>query len=1109
MIRAIVRSSLRFRLLVLGIAAGVMIVGIAQLRNAPADVLPEFTPPYVEVQTEALGLSAEEVEQLITVPLEADLLNGVQGIDTLRSESVPGLSSITMVFEPGTDIYQARQLVQEPLTQAHALPHVSKAPTMLQPLSSSSRVMLIALSSDKLSPIEKSVIARWTMRPRLMGVPGVANVSIFGMRDQQLQVQVDPRTLRDRNVTLKQVISTTGNAQVASPVSYLEASTPGTGGFIETPQQRLQVRNVFDNIATPAELGKVPVEGTGGRLRLTDVSNVVEDHQPLIGDAVVNDKDGLLLVIEKFPGANTLAVSKGVEDALDKLKPGLSGMQTDTSAFRPASFIEDAIDNLTLGLVIAGLLIALGLAALLFRWRTVLIALVTIPVSLVTAALVLDLLGETFNAISFAGLAVALAIVIDEAVVGAESVARRLRGGRAGRSVAQIVTEATEEVRSPLAYATLIALLAIVPVAIMEGRPGAFFEPLALAYALAVTAAMVVALTLTPALALLLYSRGTPEASTSPLLRSFGPRYARRLSRVIGSPRKVLIATGISVLAALIVLPFLGTSLIPSFKDRDVLVHLDGEPGTSNPGMTQIATELSRELRAIPGVDSVGAHVGRAVGSDQRGDVNSSEVWVRIESGADYDATIASIEDAAGHVQGIRSDVVTYSTQKVRDVGALSDGDNPVTGNGLDVLTGSDKPIAVRVFGQNQDVLRREAEKVRQVVAGVDGVSNPRIELPAVQPNLEIEVDLQKARREGIKPGDVRRAEATLLQGIQVGSVFEDQKVFDVIVKGTPETRGSATDVRNLLIDKPDGGHVRLGNVADVRVAETPAVIKRDAVSRYLDVEADVAGRSVGDVASEVEDRLANVSLPLEYHAEVLQELTGREINATQMLAFGLAAAIAAFLLLQAAFRSWRLAVLAFLTLPVALVGGVLGALIDGAELSLGSLAGLLALFALATRNGVVLIRHFQTLEREGEAFGPELVKRGAHERLQPILTSASVIALAALPFVVMGNVAGLEVVHPMAIVILCGLVSSTALSLFVLPALYLRFAAAREPALAPEDELMHRWAGGEPVPAGATAGDGRASAPVEVDRPVDAARAQANGEAAGENVDAKEETAS
>jgi CzcA family heavy metal efflux pump len=1081
MIRAIVGSSLRFRLLILGIAAGIMVVGIVQLRNAPADVLPEFTPPYVEVQTEALGLSAEEVEQLITVPLEADLLNGVEGIETLRSQSVPGLSSIVMVFEPGTDIYKARQLVQEPLTQAHALPNVSKAPTMLQPLSSSSRVMMVSLSSSDLSPIDRSVIARWTVRPRLMGVPGVANVSIFGMRDQQLQVQVDPKTLRDKNVTLRQVIATTGNAQVASPVSYLEASTPGSGGFIETPQQRLQVRNVFDNIATPAELGRVPVEGTSGRLRLTDVSKVVEDHQPLIGDAVVNDKDGLLLMIEKFPRANALEVSRGVEDALDELKPGLSGMQADTSVFRPASFIEDAIDNLTLAIVMAAVLLLLAIAAFLFQWRTVLIALVTIPVSLTAAALVLDALGETFNAISFAGLAVALAAVIDDAVVGAQNVGRRLREAReAGSdgSVASIVTEATHEVRSPMTYATIITLLAIVPIVVMEGRPGAFFEPLALAYALAVAAAMVVALTLTPALSLMLFSRGTTGPVDSPLVRRITPRYEGAFSRFAGRPRTALIAGGACIVVGLAALPFLGTSVVPSFKDRDVLVRLDAEPGTSNPRMTDLTTQVSRELRDLSGVKNVGAHVGRAIGADQIVDVNSSEVWASIDSDADYDKTLASIEDAVEGVQGARTDVVTYSRQKIQDVGALENGENLVTGDGLDLLTGSDRPLAVRLYGQDQAVLRREAAKIEQVVSQVDGVSDPQIELPASQPTLEIEVDLERARAKGIKPGDVRRAEATLLQGIEVGSVFEDQKVFEVIVKGTPETRSSVASVRNLLIDRPDGGHVRLADVADVRVARTPAVIKRDAVSRYIDVKADVSGRSVDDVQGDIEDRLANVSLPLEYHAEVLQSTSANEINSSEMVAFGLAAAIAMFLLLQAAFRSWRLAALVTLSVPLALVGGVLGALVDGAELSLGSAIGFIALFGLAVRSSIMLVRHFEHLEREeGETFGPDLVRRGARERLGPILASTTGLALVALVFVVLGSRPGLEVVHPMAVVILGGLATTTLLNLFVLPALYLRFAGDRRSTLSPEEELMHRWAGVEPAAATAAPAAGATAA--------------------------------
>jgi CzcA family heavy metal efflux pump len=1064
MLRWIIGSSLKLRVLVVGVAAAIAVLGVTQLRKAPVDVLPEFSPPYVEVQTEALGLSAEEVEQLITVPLEADLLNGVEGVDVIRSKSVPGLSSIVLVFQPGTDIYKARQLVQEPLTQAHALPNVSKPPTMLQPLSSSSRVMMIALSSDKLSPIQKSVIARWTMRPRLMGVPGVANVSIFGMRDRQLQVQVDPRTLRDKGVTLRQVIETTGNAQVSSPVSYLEASTPGTGGFIETPHQRLQVRNVFDNIATPRGLGKIPVEGTGGKLRLTNVARIVEDHQPLIGDAVVRGgSNGLLLVVEKFPGANTLEVTKGVEGALNKLQPGLVGMKADSSVFRPATLIEDAISNIKLALIIGAVLLALLTAAFLFQWRTVFVALVTIPISLAAAALVLDALGETFNAISFAGLAAAIAIVIDDGVTGAENVARRLRGRAAGsdEATAATVLEASHEVRSPLAYATLIALLPIVPIAVMQGRPGSFFSPLVLAYALAVGAAMIVALTLTPALSLLLFSRGSRNWRESPLLGRLGAPYGKALARALPKPRIVAIAAGVCVFAAIAVVPFLGTSPVPSFKDRDVLVRLDAEPGTSNPRMTRIATQVTRGLRKINGVENVGAHVGRAVGADQIVDVNSSEVWVSIDPSADYGATLAAIKDAVGRVQGARHDIVTYSTQKIRDVGAVQQGDNPVTGDGLNVLTGADKPLTVRVFGQDQAVLRREAAKIRRLMSQVNGVVDPRVKFAGAQPSLEIQVDLAKARQEGIKPGDVRRAEATLLQGIQVGSVFEDQKVFDVIVRGEPATRQSVGAVRDLLIDKPEGGQVRLGDVADVRVVDRPAVIKRDAVSRYLDVAANVSGRSLGDVSHDVEGRLASVALPLEYHAEVLNQTTKDEIGAAQMAAFGLAAAIAIFLLLQAAFGSWRLAALAFLTVPVALVGGVVGVLIDGAGLSLGAGIGFLALFGLAARNGVVLMRHFQDLEDEGKPFGVELIERGARDRLAPIVLSAAGVALVMLPFAIMGSGPGLEVLNPMAAVVLCGLISSTALSLLVLPTLYLRYRGAPPP-LRPEGEVMQRWAGAD-----------------------------------------------
>ncbi len=1073
---AIVRASLRFRLLVIAVAAGVLAVGAAQLRDAPVDVLPEFTPPYAEIQTEALGLSATEVENLITVPLEADLLNGVEDVDVIRSESLPGLSSIVLVFEPGTEIYRARQLVQERLAHAHALPRVSRPPTLLQPLSSSSRVVMVGVSSERVSPIEQSVIARWTMRPRLMGVPGVANVAIWGMREQQIQVQVDPERLRERNVTLDQVVATAGNAQIVSPLSFLQASTPGSGGFIETPQQRLQVRNVLERLADPDELGKVPVEETRGRLRLSDVSDIKVDHQPLIGDAVVDDGEGLLLVVEKFPGADTAAVTRGVERALETLKPGLSGMRTDTSIFRPATFIEEAIDNLALALVIAGAAVALALAALLFRWRTVLVALVAVPVSLVAAALVLEVLGETFNAISFAGLAAAIAVVVDDAVVGSANVARRLRGQGDAGSPASVVLQATQEVRRPLLYATLITLLAVAPIVVMQGRPGAFFEPLVLSYALAVTAAMVVAMTVTPALSLLLFSAGSPRHGESPLLARLRPGYAAALARFMRRPTTPLIAAVVCLLAGLAALPLLGTSLIPSFNDRNVVVHLEGEPGTSSGRMTTVATELSRELRALPGVDNVGAHVGRAIGGDQRVDVNSSEVWASIESGADHDATVRRIRAAAARVPGVDADVRSNATQQIRDVGALVRGDNPASGDGLSVLTGSGRPLVARVYGHDLDLLRTEAEKVRAAMARVDGVGDPRLEVSRQQPNLVLEVDLAKARRQGIKPGDVRRAEASLLQGIHVGSVFEEQKVFDVLVVGVPATRRSVADVRNLLIDRPDGGHVRLGQVADVRIEQTPVAIDREAVSRHLDVSADVRGRPLDDVARDVRTELAGLSFPLEYHVEVLAQTTNEEIGVATMLAVALVATVAAFLLFQAAFRSWRVAAMAFLLLPVSLAGGLLAALIAGAELSLGSLVGLLALFGVAARASLLSVRHLQESdEAEGARFGEPLIVSGAQERLGPIVTTAAALGLLALPFVVLGSRAGLEIMHPMAVVLLGGVVSTAFVSLFVLPALYLRVGGVPRSDLDWGDVLVTQFKGIDP------AGDlGGAAVPVQ-----------------------------
>jgi CzcA family heavy metal efflux pump len=1035
MIGFILRSSIRARVLVITIAAAIMSVGIHRLRDMPVDLYPEFSAPYVQVQTEALGLSAEEVEGLITVPLEADLLNGVSWVQTISSESLPGLSTITLVFEPGTDFMDARQLVAERLTQVGGLPQVSKPPVMLQPLSSTSRVMQVGLSSTDLSLIQMSVLARWTIVPRLMGVPGVANVSIWGQRERQLQVQVDPERLRKEGLTLQQVIETTGNAMWVSPLTFLNASTPGTGGFIDTPNQRLGIRHELP-ISSANELAEVIIAGT--QLRLGDVGEVVEDHQPLIGDAIVENGPGLLLVVEKFPWANTVEVTRGVEASLDALLPGLAGMRLDPEIFRPATFIEMSQDNFTAALVIGAVLAVVALGALLFEWRAALISIVAISLSLVAAALVLVLLGAQTSILLLVGLVLAVGIVIDDAVDDVQNILRRLREHRvagtetSAKSTATIVLEAALERRGAIGYAMLIALLAVVPALLTPGLAGAFFKPLVLSYVAAVVASTAVALTVTPVLGVLLLSKAPLERRESPLTRWLQRGYDGVIARLIQAPAPAYAVAGIILLAGVAALPVLERQLIPSYRDTNLLVKWQGSPGTSRPAMIRITTKASIELRAIPGVRNVAAHVGRAVmASDEPVGINSAELWISIDPDADYNATVAAIEEVVDGYPGLDIDTLTYPEERFDAV-----------------LTGEEEgDIIVRIYGHNVDILRRKAEEVRQLLAQVDGVADPTVEGQVEEPVVEIELDLAKAQRYGIKPGDVRRAEAALLSGLRVGDLFEQQKVFEVVVWGTPNTRDSLTSIRELLIDTPSGGHVRLGDVADVRIVPNLNVIRREAVSRRLDVEADVRDADPVALAAEVDRRLNEIDWPLEYHAEVLGNYADRRAARNRLLAFAVAAAIGIFLLLQACFGSWRVATVGFLALPMALTGGVLAVALGGGMLSLGSLSGFLAVLGIAARQGIGLIRHCQHLDQQkDETFGPGLVLRGAREQFAPILTTAITTAVAFLPLALFGDIAGLEIAHPMAIVVLGGLVTSTLLYLFVVPVLYLSFGSSPRP---------------------------------------------------------------
>ncbi len=1037
--RALVELCLRLRFVVLLGAVAFLVVGWRAASSAQVDVFPEFAPPRVEIQTEAPGLSAVEVETLVTTPIER-AVHGVAFLSALRSKSVLGLSSVVLVFQDGTDLMKARQLVQERMgAVASQLPTGSRAPVMLSPLSSTSRVMKIGISSQKLSQMEMTDRARFTIRPRLMAVPGVANVAIWGQRDRQLQVKVNPAALQARGVRLDDVLK-----------AARDATTPAAAGYVDTPTQRFAVTHA--PFATTKEaLGEVVVSGRapGTAVRLSDVASIEEGHPVPIGDAIIDDAPGILLIVEKQPWGNTLEVTRRVEAALTALAPALPDMKVDPSIFRPATFIERALTNLGRAVVMGCVLVVVILILFLYSFRTALVSVVAIPLSLVAAAAILAWRGVTLDTMTVAGLVIALGEVVDDAIIDVENIQRRLAINTAlpePRARLAVVLDASLEVRSAVVYATLIVVLVFVPVYFMDGLSGAFFRPLAVAYVLAVGASLVVALTVTPALALLLLRPGAgadarvqgaiPGHDAGPLSRILRAWYGPIVERAVKRTRTATAAFALLVAAALALVPFLGEGFLPDFHETDFLMHWVGRPGTSVEEMDRVTVRASKELRAIPGVRNFGSHIGRAEVADEVVGQNFAELWISLDEQASYAESVAKIQATVDGYPGIYRDVQTYLQERMKEV-----------------LTGASGAIVVRIYGADLGILRAKADEVGGVLESVAGVANLKIEPQVLVPQIEVALDPSALQRLGLTPGDVRRTMATLLQGTRVGEVYRGDQVIEVVVWGDAALRTDITSIRELRIAVPaapslaagaagtGGSDVRLGEIAAVAIVSSPNVVQRDGASRRIDVTCDARGRDLGAVAKDVERAVRRVSLPPGHHAEVLGEYAARAKAQTRLLGLALLSLLGVALVLYADFRSARIVGFIMATLPFALVGGIFGVVATGGVVSLGSLVGFVTVLGIAARNGIMLVSHFRHLEREeGLAFGEALVVRGAVERVVPILMTALATGLALVPLVLSGNAPGNEIEHPMAVVILGGLVTSTVLNLLLVPALYLRF---------------------------------------------------------------------
>ncbi len=1019
MLGALVRFSVRHRGIVVGLALALVIYGLHVLAGAKLDVFPEFAPPQVSIQTEAPGFSAEQVEILVTKPIE-DAINGVNGIAAVRSQSIQGLSVITAVLADGTDIYRARQSLAERLGEAQGRLPRSVPPPVISPLtSSSSTVLVIGITSRTRSLMEQRTFVDWTLRPRLLATRGVAKVAVFGGEVRQLQVQLIPERLRLYQVGLSEVLAAAGRA----------TGVRGAG-VLDTPNQRIVVRTEGQLLSPDALARSVVRERAGAVLRLGDLGRVVEAPETRFGEGGVNGERGLVIVVSGQLGANTKVVAAAVEEALQALRPAIAaaGLTLHPALFRPSEFIDLALRNITTSLLLGAALVAVVLFVFLADAGAAAISLTAIPLSLLAAIIVLDRFGFGINTLTLGGLAIALGEVVDDAIIDVENIARRLREHRAAgspRSTSDVVLEASLEVRSSVVYATFVVALVFLPVLALSGVQGALFRPLGLAYILATVASLAVALTVTPALTLTLLGRRSGGAHEARLLSWLKQRYRRCLEWLCDRPYAVGGAALLACVAAALTLPFFGATFLPEFREGHYLVHMSAVPGTSLDETFRLGQQVTAALRTDPRVRSVAQRIGRAELSEDTWGTHYTEFEVDLVP-LTGEAAVTVQDDLRrilGRFPGVNFAIRGFLAERIEET-----------------LTGSTAEVVVKVFGDDLDSLDVAARRVAELVRSVPGASDVQYDPPPVTPELAIRLRPADLAQTGLAADDALAAIETATRGVKVTQTFEGNRATDVVVILDPDARARPEDLRSLPLMSAAGRMVTLSDVAAVARTTGRFLISHQGARRVQTVTADAGGDEAG-FAAELGRRLAATRLPAGVYAELGGTAAAQRDAQRELLLHGLLAGAGIVMLLTLAFGNASRLLLVLANLPFALVGGVLAVFATGGLLSLGSLVGFVTLFGIATRNAVMLVSHYEHLVAvEGVSWGRPTAVRGALERLGPILMTALVTALALVPLAVGSGDPGREIEGPMAIVILGGLLTSTLLSLFVLPTLALRW---------------------------------------------------------------------
>ncbi|WP_297510378.1 efflux RND transporter permease subunit [uncultured Caulobacter sp.] len=1022
MLGAVVRWCLeRPRLVALG-AILLLIYGGVVLSRAKFDVFPEFVPAQAEVSTEAPGLTAEQVEQLVTRPVE-QAVNGAAGVETVRSVSQQGLSSVSVIFKDGSDPYRARQVVAEALGEvAGALPAGVATPKVTPLTSSTMDLLKIGFTSERLSPMQLRDLVQWTVRPRLLAAEGVARATVYGGQVRRFEVRARPDDLAARDLSLSDLVTAVRSATSASG-----------GGFIDTPEQRILI-DARGRAASAADIAAVVIPGPKGAAptRIGDVADVVDAAAPDVGDAVIMGKPGVLISLSSQYGANTLDATRAVEAAMAALKPALDGqgVQVFANLHRPANFISAALGGITEDLVIGAVLIALVLLFFMRNPRAVLVSFVSIPLSLLTAVIVVDALGWTINAMTLGGLAVALGVVVDDAVIDVENIVRRLRE-RGARPAAEVVLAAALEVRAPVIYATAVVALVLAPVLMLGGLQGAFFSPLAAAFILATVASLAVAIVVTPPLALLLLGDAAPPSE---------PRIMERaklwhegvLVRASGRP-------GLAVIGVILALAITGggfmlfqSELLPSFREGHFVLGVASRPGTSLAVMRRYGEGITRDLLAIDGVQSVEQQIGRASGGEDPFGPERSEFHVELKpglAGAAQDRIQAAIHKVLDAYPGLETEVMTFLGDRIGES-----------------LSGETASLAVGIYGADLDTLDKTAAEIAAVMEKVPGAVDVKVKVPPRAPAVRVELNLPALARYGLAPAEVLDAIQAAYQGEPAAQVYQQDRALDIAVTTPPDLRQDPEAVGTLLVRGQGGRVVALRDIARIDLTDDRTSIDHESGRPRQVVTANPTPRDASKVTKAVQDAIArSVKLPPGVYLEYSGAAEGTA-SAQRQLLFNIAlAAIGVVAVLLITFRGGRSVGLILAAAPFALVGGVLAVAVTGASLSLGSLVGFVTLFGVAARNAILLVSHLDHLvTAEGEPWSLATIARATRERVTPILMTALVTALGVLPLAVQTGQAGREIQGPMAIVILGGLITSTLASLIVLPSLIWRFGRAR-----------------------------------------------------------------